>query len=142
VCSGIILLIIKEANNYVTLQHVTHDFLEYTCVKLSCNRSFHLLNSFKKHLATHFTDALIPTVIDKSNIITSVDKSLSSVKSSRSITNPFPIITKKTISATVLDNFDDVWLTDIHIERFLASLYSNAQIPRNVIQLVIEGMSD
>ncbi|XP_022164877.1 uncharacterized protein LOC111029935, partial [Myzus persicae] len=45
-------------------------------------------------------------------------------------------------SATALDNFNDLRLTDNHIGKFLASLYSNAQIPRNVIQLVIEGMAD
>lgn len=129
-------LFISELCKHFQIKHVTHNFLEYTSVKLNCNRSFNLLNSFKKHLATHFT----PTVIEKSNIITSVDTTL--IKSNGSITNPFSTITEKSSSTTVLNNFDDIRLTDNHIGQFLASLYSNSQIPRNVIQLVIEGMAD
>jgi len=101
-----------------------------------------LLNSFKKHLATLLTDTLIPTVIDKSNIVTSVDINLCPNKNSKSSTNPFHIFAEMPNSATALDNFNDLRLTDNHIGKCLASLYSNAQIPRNVIQLVIEGMAD
>lgn len=135
-------LLISELCKHFQIKHVTHDFKEYTCVELNCNRSFHLLNSFEKHLATHLTDALIPTVIDKSNIVTSVVINLCPDKNSKSSTNPFHIIAEMPNSATALDNFDDFRLTDNHIGKFLASLYSNAQIPRNVIQLVIEGMAD
>lgn len=35
------------------IKHTTHNFLSYNCIEDNCNRSFHLLNSFKKHLATH-----------------------------------------------------------------------------------------
>jgi len=33
--------------------HPDYNFIEYSCAEISCNRSFHLINSFKKHLATH-----------------------------------------------------------------------------------------
>ncbi|KAE9542466.1 hypothetical protein AGLY_003327 [Aphis glycines] len=131
----------KDGLNKI-IKHVTHDFKEYTFVELNCNRSFYFLNSFKKHLATHLTYALIPTVIDKSNIVTSVDINLCPDKNSKSSTNPFHIIAEMPNSANALDNFNDLRLTDNHIGKLLASLYSNAQIPRNVIQLVIEGMAD
>jgi len=124
------------------IKHATHDFVEHICIELNCDRSFHLLNSYKKHLATHLKDALISTVIEESTIFTSVNESLSYVNySSGSNINSLPIVPKKCISTTVLDNFYDFRLTDNHIGKFLASLYSNPQIPRNVIQLIIEGMT-
>jgi len=64
---------------------------------------------------------------------------LSYINSSGCIVNSFPITPQNSISATV-DDFYDFRLTDTHIGKFLASLYSNAHIPRNVIQLIIEGM--
>lgn len=75
------------------IKHATHDFIEYICIELNCDRSFHLLNSFKKHLATHLKDALI----NESNIFTSVDESLSYINSSGSIVNSFPITPPKTL---------------------------------------------
>lgn len=82
-------LLISELCKHFKIKHVIHDFKEHTCVELNFNRSLHLLNSFKKHLASHFTVALIPTVIDKSNIVTSVDINLCPYKNSKSSTNPF-----------------------------------------------------
>lgn len=51
--------------------HPDHDFVEYSCAEIDCNRSFHLINSFKKHLATHIINEplllLTPPNIDSVN---------------------------------------------------------------------------
>jgi len=97
---------------------------------LNCDRSFHLLNSYEKHLATHLKDTLISTVIEESTVSTSVNESLSYANSSGSNINSFPITPKNCISTTVLDNCYDFRLTDNHIGKFLASLYSNSNPPK------------
>lgn len=35
------------------IQHTNHDFSSYICAEKDCNRSFHVINSYKKHLTTH-----------------------------------------------------------------------------------------
>jgi len=133
--------IISTLCKHFQIKHATHNFVEYICIELNCDRSFHLLNSYKKHLATHLKYALISTVIEESTVFTSVNESLFYVNSSGSNINSLPIPPQNCISTTVLDNFYDFRLTDNHIGKFLASLYSNPQIPRNVIQLILEGMT-
>lgn len=34
-------------------KHFRHNFSIYCCAEKDCNRSFHLLNSYKKHLSSH-----------------------------------------------------------------------------------------
>lgn len=120
------------------IKHATHDFCQYICVESDCNRSFHLLNSFKKHLSTHIINPSTTTT-NKLNI-NSVDKPLPSISSENNFHSFYTINENPHTSNT--DNCNDFRLTDIHIGKFLASMYSNSQIPRNVIQLVIEGMID
>lgn len=116
------------------IKHATHDFIEYICVEGDCNRSFHLLNSFKKHLKMHVSHTLLSIVKENSNVNVSAENNISSVNSSGCFVNLSPMgIEMPSTSDTLADNY---------IGKFLASLYSNAQIPRNVIQLVIEGIKN
>lgn len=132
--------LISTLCKHFQIKHATHDFYEYICVELDCNRSFHLLNSFKKHLSTH-TIVSLSMRTDKSNISgVDVDEHLPTTSSECDGNSLCTIVEKPSISNT--DGLNDFRLTDTHIGKFLASLYSNAQIPRNVIQLVIEGMTD
>lgn len=73
--------LISALCKHFQIKHATHDFVEYTCIELNCDRSFHLLNSYKKHLATHLKDTLM-------------SESLSDVNSSGSNINSLPIIPK------------------------------------------------
>lgn len=125
------------------VKHATYNFLEYICVERGCNRSFHLLNSFKKHLTTHETDVFLPTVETNSNVVTS-NHNYSSINSSASNVNLFPTIenSSKSDPDVVFEHFNDFRLTNNHIGKFLASLYSNVQISRNVIQVIVESIID
>jgi len=99
--------LISSLCKHFQIKHATHDFVEYICIELNCDRSFHLLNSYKKHLAIHLKDALMSTVIEESNIFTSVNEFLPYVNSSGNNTNSLPITPKNSISTTVLDIFYD-----------------------------------
>ncbi|CAI6372222.1 unnamed protein product [Macrosiphum euphorbiae] len=99
----------------------------YLCAEGNCLRSFSLKNSFRKHLLNHKT---IETIETSSDIIIQPSTSqqlnedilLNSITpTSDNVSNPTDFLNKS-------------------ISCFLASLYANPVMPRNAVQLVVDGI--
>lgn len=121
------------------IKHTTHDFSSYICAEVGCSRSFYLINSFKKHLATHTLNESTP--IQK---IGSTHVTVNSLSTEHTNVN--------TVSTNDLDTFPSTsyisesgfsnYSAENSIKKSIASLYANPQIPRNVVQTVIGDMAD
>jgi len=100
-----------------------------------------LLNSFKKHVtATHYSQTSKQT---KHFVTTSFQSNeLASVNTQKSFANTPTSIEIPPIQPLLVDNFNNPNFPSNQIEQFLASLYANSQIPRNVVQTVTEGVTD
>jgi len=122
------------------IKHTTHDFSSYNCAEVGCSRSFHLVNSLKKHLATHTLNEF--TALTKKTVST-CNVTVKNVSTEN--------INDNTISLDKLDtvlcipesspNNNDC-STKNSIRKVIGSLYANPQIPRNVVQTVVEDMTD
>jgi len=65
---------IKNLSKHFQFKHSSHDFSMYICAENDCDRSFHLLNSFKKHLSTHMSrtlshDSTSPLITNTSMVV-------------------------------------------------------------------------
>lgn len=121
-------------------KHANHNFIEYIYVENQCNRSYYLLNSFKKHLATiHYTQK--PKL--ENNIQTSYDDNdLVSLNILNSNVNTSTDLTDLPSIQHLPVNNCNPNINEHQIQQFLASLYANSQIPRNVIQTFTEGITN
>ncbi|CAI6369501.1 unnamed protein product [Macrosiphum euphorbiae] len=137
------LLSIPLLCKHFTICHPDYDFLEYTCSENDCNRTFHLINSFKKHLATHkdynpCSKVKSPRVTSGDNCSSSVNNNCSSSTLNVCINNgietsytPF----EKDPSANNCSIQED------YVSSFLSKLYANPLVPRNVVQTIVDDMS-
>lgn len=120
------------------IKHTDYNFTSYDCAEVICLRSFHLLNSFKKHLASHtlvkemstqtqhinsnFVMNSLPEQSDNNNISTSFGNMSSVLPESIPGTEHFVAVNS--------------------VENFLASLYANPQVPQNIMQTVVKDMKN
>lgn len=96
-----------------------------------------MLNSFKKHLATHTTKNAIPIEQTDPTSVTINNLSLEHINVIQFSTNNSNLIPSTSSMLECGSNN----LNKNTIDKFLASLYANPQIPRNVVQTVIEDMT-
>ncbi|KAF0706641.1 SAM domain-containing protein, partial [Aphis craccivora] len=110
------------------------------CAEINCNRSFHLINSFKKHLATHIINE--PPILLKPPNTDSVNKSSLSPDSSNNPCTSNNMDIPTPLTSSIIDTeLNDCLLEENYASKLLASLYSNPQIPRNVVQTVVNDMT-
>lgn len=118
---------------HILTKHFNYNFSVYFCAENGCNRSFHLLNSFKKHLTSH------------TKYLTIESSSTHELISTQSVSTGNPVYiasnTVVTVSSPQSSNTESE-LPETQINTFLASLYSNSQIPRNVVQEVMDGINE
>jgi len=131
---------IKNLKKHFQFKHSTDDFSMYICAENDCNRSFHLLNSFKKHLSTHMSETV-------SNVSTSLVNSFSSiVVNNCSIDSnciaPVNNTFFNSLASDILTGFNNPSVIENHYSTLMASLYSNPQVPGNVVQTVVEGINN
>lgn len=121
------------------IKHSDYNFTFYDCAEVNCLRSFHLLNSLKKHLASHISVEEISTQTQHIN--------------SNCVTNSLPEQSDKNIINTSLDNMSSILpesipipgtdnCVSVNVDNFLASLYANPQVPRNVVQTVVKDVKN
>lgn len=117
---------IKVLFKHLDLYH-SQSIDSYVCAEGNCSRSFSLKNSFRKHLSSHNT---IETSETSPDIIIQLstsqqlneDISLNSIiPTSNNVSDPREFLNKS-------------------ISCFLASLYANPIMPRNAVQLVVDGI--
>ena len=117
-----------------------HDFIEYSCAEIGCNRSFHIINSFKKHLATHIINE--PLMLLKPPNIDSVIKCSLSPDSSNNACTSNNMDSPTPLTSSIIDTgLNDCLLEENYASHLLASLYSNSRIPRNIGQTVVNDMT-
>lgn len=108
------------------LIHGQHNFTLYHCIEDGCRRSFHLKNTFRKHLYnTHVSSENSESLIHSNTTETDAGPCIPII--STKIDNPFHPTLSESNSYT--------------LPNFVSSLYANPLLPRNVVQDVIAGMS-
>lgn len=128
---------IKNLNKHFQFKHSTHDFSMYMCVENDCNRSFHLLNSFKKHLSTHMSETL-----SHDNTSPLISNTSMVVNSCTSVSDfILPVNNSNYPASVTVTCFDNQSIIETQYSNLIASLYSNPQVPRNVVQSVVEGVN-
>lgn len=123
---------IKLLCKHFIIGHPIHNFFECSCAEINCNRTFHLINSFRKHLAVHIINKPFELVHSSVNLINNSNNSVT--------LNNVDIV--KPLFITNDSELNDSCTLDNYASKFLASLYSNPQVPRNVVQTVVDGISN
>ncbi|KAL5245948.1 hypothetical protein ACI65C_013356 [Semiaphis heraclei] len=122
---------IKSLFKHFDLQHLNHEFHFFQCNEEDCSRSFYLKNSFRKHLSKH-TNPILPSIterchetsfnLDSTPILNPISDFVSLDENNR---KQF-IEPSKTLNQILC--------------KFLSCLYANPIIPRNAVQIVVDGM--
>lgn len=120
------------------IKHTTHDFTSYNCAEIGCSKSFHLLNSLKKHLATH---TLNECTLTKKTFSTH-DVTVKNLSTENINDNTIPIDMLDIIPYIPKSSLNNNGSTENSITNLIGSLNANPQIPRNVAQTVVESMTD
>lgn len=116
--------------------HGTHNFSTYHCVEHGCNRSFHLKNTYRKHILRFH----VSVAASSPSSVSSVDIPLDNTVLSQ-INEPTVLALPSTSN---LNNFalpSTSNLNDYTLPIFISSLYANPLIPKNAVQDIVEGMS-
>jgi len=117
---------IKVLFKYLDLYH-SQSIDSYVCAEGNCSRSFFLKNSFRKHLSSHNTietSETSPDIIIQPSTSQQLNEDISLnsiIPISNNVSDPREFLNKS-------------------ISCFLASLYANPIMPRNAIQLVVDGI--
>lgn len=136
------LLSIPLLCKHFTICHPDYDFIEYTCSENDCNRTFHLINSFKKHLATH--KDYNPCSKVKSPRVTSGDNCSSSVNNCSSSTLNVCINNGIETTYTPFEkdpSGNNCSIQEDYVSSFLSKLHANSLVPINVVQTIVDDMS-
>lgn len=119
---------IKNLFRHFDFQHLNHEFNFFQCIEGDCSRSFYLKNYFCKHLSRHHS-----CKIQTSNLelfhesSSSLDSPCISDPVSEFVFNRRQFIEPSKILNQILS-------------KFISCLYANPIIPRNGVQIVVDGM--
>lgn len=113
--------------------HSSHEFSFYRCVDGGCSRSFHLKNTFRKHLKTqHQRNDESSSSLNSVSDIPSIchqSESLSTVQPQQLV--PCSVTSHATLFKPVSSD---------SLSIFISSLYANPLLPRNAVQSVVDGL--
>lgn len=109
--------------------HGTHNFSTYHCVEHGCNRSFHLKNTYRKHILRFHVSvaASSPSTLDNLG--------------SGQINEPTVLALPSTSNSNNFALPSTSNSNDYTLPNFISSLYANPLIPNNAVQDVVEGIS-
>lgn len=122
---------IKSLFKHFDLQHLNHEFHFFQCNEEDCSRSFYLKKSFRKHLSKH-TNPILPSISEQCH---ETNFNLDSTPILNPITNfvsPGEINRRQFIEPS--KTLNQILCT------FLSCLYANPILPRNAVQIVVDGM--
>ncbi|CAH2091397.1 unnamed protein product [Euphydryas editha] len=122
---------VKTLFKHFNSLHFAHNFTIYHCMDDGCGRSFHLRNTFRKHLKKQhvFLESNVNSnVCTNSNVYDDIDVAHSP--------SPEPVVQSVSPENTTLEK------ESYSLPIFLSSLYANPLLPRNAVQSVVEGMSN
>ncbi|KAF0713678.1 SAM domain-containing protein, partial [Aphis craccivora] len=129
------LICINTLFTHFNFQHSYNTFDTFYCAEQGCLRSFNLKNSFRKHLQKHILD-------EKPHTSTPLTELRNNFPSDRiiNIDNNYCNDISSESQVTANKIIDSAEILNKSIANFIASLYANPIIPRNVIQIVIDGV--
>lgn len=123
-------LSVKILFRHFDFQHADHKFDFYNCVEGESCRSFNLKNSYSKHLLKHVTDFTRPLssnmFLDKNSV------SLDTISESMTYNDTNLVYNKL--------NIEPIEMLTKQLSKFLACLYANPIMPRNAVEIVVDGM--
>ncbi|CAI6372385.1 unnamed protein product [Macrosiphum euphorbiae] len=129
---------IKILFNHFNFFHPEQKFDSYFCAENNCSRSFSLKNSFRKHLLKHTYESQPCTAPQLNDTYSFID----AITNTNVITEVGYTHSNSEFNGNCKDNLtiDPVELLNHSISCFLASLYANPIIPRNAVQVVVDGL--
>lgn len=125
--------------------HRHHTFEQYHCVEGNCSRSYHLFHSFRRHyLREHNADELL--VENERSVIPNRQMPLE-IDTTSSVVPPFRTFSYINNGSAVASPPDvPTSLRSIPLETAVASLiailYGSANLPRNIVQIIIENFQN
>lgn len=123
--------------------HKNHYFEQYRCTESGCSRSYHLFNSYRRHyLKIHSTEEFLRNEEIEGLVDTNIEIPLEGVSSSSVVP---PSSTGDDLSVIVAPDAD-ISLCNVSLEStlalFIATLYGAANLPRNVVQTMVENFQN
>nr|XP_049693403.1 uncharacterized protein LOC126053965 [Helicoverpa armigera] len=115
---------------HFSLNHERQNFSVYHCIEDDCNRSFHLRNTYRKHLYHSHATA-------RGRILNS-DSDNTHSENTSNISVLQPSYSHSNISLNFVE--PPLETNKYALVHFISSLYANPLLPRNVIQDVVDGI--
>lgn len=116
-------------------QHSNHKFDAYFCAEGECSRSFCLKNSYTKHLLKHRTDLVQISL--PSQVLPENNTPLESTTITKANSDFLP---SSNVSSNSKFTVESAEILNQTLSTFLACLYANPIMPRNAVQIVVDGM--
>lgn len=127
---------------HFTFAHENHSFRTYHCIEDGCGRSFHLKNTFRKHINTHVARNIISRSdrpLDRTHtesIHSETTDSFTHIEPtmhSESMERSRPSMSNTAMSNTAVTN-------KYSLAHFMSAQYANPLIPRNAVQSMANEM--
>lgn len=106
--------------------HNNHTFSIYRCIEDGCRRTFHLKNTFRKHISIQHGSR---SSCSSSNLV-------SDVASTSHPSKKFPVQPSCSSEVTLIKSVE----SSNSLTLLLASLHANPLLPKNAVQCVVDGM--
>lgn len=128
---------IKILRSHFTLLHSPEELRIYICIEDGCNRQFQLFNSFRRHIVReHFSNITNDVVLHSSNMV--------DLNTSGTPVNPVSEQQLMPYCSSALTPSGPSTCNEIvenGLSMFIANLYANQSLPRNVVQSVVSGFT-
>ncbi|XP_061721309.1 uncharacterized protein LOC133528103 isoform X1 [Cydia pomonella] len=132
---------IKAFRNHLKFKHSNRTIATYECCEDDCRRSFQIYSSFKRHLEKCHVSK--EQCLQTSNIVENNDFNSHELPPSDNVLNQSNVnIPSCSVSSELSYSLQQTSSIDNVISTFIASLYGNTLLPRNVIQSIVNNLSD
>lgn len=120
---------IKSLITHLKIIHNTNDYSFYRCAESECGRSFHSLNSFRKHIRNHSNEP----VSEQNNV---------TVGCAADIVNNSPESEKENNSVPNTDFGEKLFAEMLHstLVQFITKMYNDNTLTRKQVQVVLTSM--
>ncbi|KAL4718194.1 hypothetical protein ACJJTC_018498 [Scirpophaga incertulas] len=136
---------IKCLCSHIKVFHKNSQITYYACAEQNCDRKYFLINSYKKHLASHGDLSC-----NRSVLVTNNNAEINNENNlSNRVIDPSEVLNVDASSGSgnSTTNCQDLKSSSLnqqknHFAQYMANLYANPLVPRNVSQFVFDNMLD
>lgn len=132
------ILNIKTLKLHFELLHSSKELRIYKCIEDDCNREFQLFNSFRRHIVREHLSNITNNVLLPSLNVVDLETSDNTTGNDCKHQQPIPCSSSDPIPSEPL-SCDEI--VENGLSMFIASLYANQSLSRNVVQTVISGFT-